>query len=181
VNHVSPLPKQYFEWLYQQVFPDDGDSVLTYLTVCEIMHDMKFKIVVPRDGNRVADGAQLRNAFLRTVRAEPPDESELMFPDASIFEVLVALALKAERLIDISPHVMFGVFLNNLNLANLYDNSRTAGIRNDTFRRLRKFNERKYTSRGTGGLFPLMRSRIDQRNEELWYQMGAYMTENNMY
>jgi hypothetical protein len=182
VTYSSSLPRQYFEWLYDQVISTrSGELGFTYLVVCEIMHDMIFKIIVPRDANRAADGAQLRTEFMQTLRVEPRDASDLMFPDPSIFEVLVALALKAEMLIDIPPQAMFMTFLENLKLDTLYDESRIVGIRNSAFSKLRKFNDRRYSTRGIGGIFPLSRTTIDQRNQELWYQMGAYMTENQMY
>jgi hypothetical protein len=175
--------RQYFEWLYTQVFPiDQGAPFRRYTVVCQMMNDIPFLVIVSRDDNRVADGAQLRNAFVRDSRYEPLDEAELLYPDASILEVLVGLALKAEKLIEISPHDMFKIFLENLGLDNYYDDSPIVGIRNKIDRKLRRFNNRSYTSKGKGGLFPLMYDpEEDQRAVELWYQMGAYMAEKRMY
>ena len=37
---------------------------------------------------------------------------------------------------------------------------------------------RSYYSDGQGGLFPLMDPSSDQRKTEIWYQMAAYLLEN---
>ena len=177
-----PRDRQYFNWLYSQIYPVNGETPLKYLVVCEMMNDTEFKIIVPRDENRAADGVQLRSVFVKSIECKPLDEAELLFPNASIFEVLVALAMKAERLIEISPHYMFTIFIENLGLTSCYDDSTIIGIRNKINSSLRKFNNRSYTSRGKGGLFPLTyEPEDDQRDVELWYQMGAYMTEKRMY
>ena len=44
--------------------------------------------------------------------------------------------------------------------------------------RLSNFMERTYTRNGYGGLFPLTKSKENQRNVEIWYQMSAYLEEN---
>lgn len=38
--------------------------------------------------------------------------------------------------------------------------------------------DRAYKKNGEGGLFPLRRTRVDQRNVPIWDQMGEYLVEN---
>jgi hypothetical protein len=39
--------------------------------------------------------------------------------------------------------------------------------------------QRTYTNKGVGGLFPLKRSKNDQRKVEIWYQLQEYLAENS--
>jgi hypothetical protein len=43
--------------------------------------------------------------------------------------------------------------------------------------RLETFVWRNYDRKGVGGIFPLYRSRRDQRRVELWYQFNEYIEE----
>ena len=42
---------------------------------------------------------------------------------------------------------------------------------------LRALLNREYTRSGKGSLFPLKKSRQDQRKTEIWYQLHAYLKE----
>jgi hypothetical protein len=146
------------------------------------MFQVDFEVLVPHDDNRVAEGAELRNEFLRVGSGSELDRIDLLLPDASVLEVLIALALRAEFMIDIPGKEMFYLFLQNLRLSAFTDEfcrnkTNVSGIE----RIVRRFSERKYTESGRGGLFPLRHPSKDQREVELWYQMGEYMTENGMY
>jgi hypothetical protein len=178
----NPLPSRYFRWLYDRVLPIlEADHYSSYGTVCSRMHDIPFKALVPNDENRVADGAELRNLFLESCGGEPLDRVHVMYPDATIFEVLVALAKRANCMIEMGEHEWFCIFLKNLRL-DVYNDwyclNHTTG-RIETI--LRRFNDRNYLPSGRGGLFPLNRPMLDQRHVEVWYQMGAFMTEHSMY
>jgi hypothetical protein len=181
MSSAIPLPVHYFRWLCRQISLPVGEEEFTYKTVYDVMHHMPFRVLVIKDDNRVADARQLRNSFLLYMCLEPLDDDELHDPPVSVFEVLVALALRAERLIEIRPGEMFKIFLQNLKLTIYHDKSDVIGIRLGIHKNIRRFNDRRYTARGTGGIFPLKRTHYDQTKVELWYQMGAYMTENKMY
>lgn len=172
------LPGQYFIWLYKQVCAvRDAGSPHSYTYVCEIMHQIPFKVLVPLDENRQADAFELRNVFMRS------RQGNFFEREASIFEVLVALAKRASVMVEQDMQFWFNIFLANLKLDHLSDpycSSLTAANRR-IVNNLRKFNNRRYTPRGTGGLFPLVKPLADQRRVELWYQMGAYMNENRIY
>jgi hypothetical protein len=46
---------------------------------------------------------------------------------------------------------------------------------------LERVKNRDYETDGHGGLFPLRNPPEDQRQVELWYQMGHWMAENDLY
>jgi hypothetical protein len=175
----SRLPGLYFIWLYNQVCTvRDVDSPHSYTQVCEIMHEIPFKVLIAMDENRQGDAFELRNTFMKNRSGVVLYEREV-----SIFEVLVALAKRASVMVEQDMAMWFGIFLQNLKLDHLSDPycySLSASQRR-IVSSLNRFNNRRYTARGSGGLFPLMRPLKDQRRVELWYQMGAYMNENRLY
>ena len=180
---------RYFRWLYDQTGLDrEGLSgrqhtpERCYTTVCWHMHQINFLALVPFDENRSKDGAELRKEFERqTGYLEPLDHADLLFPDITILEVLVALAKRAAFMIEGSPQRWFVIFVENLGLDRYTDDYCLIHSGWPIDRRLKTFNNRNYKANGQGGLFPLRIPHSDQKNVELWYQMGAYMTENLMY
>lgn len=177
----EPLESLYFRWLYDQVVPVlDIEGVSSYWRVCSIMHSMIFKDLVEYDSNRIAEVTTLRDEFLMTLkRPTPHDRNDILFPDATIFEVLVMLAKRANLMVEMDLMKWFQLFLRNLRLDRFHDcycmTGRTGGIN----RTLTRFNNRTYRPNGNdGGLFPLAHPTRDQRRVELWYQMGAFMNEN---
>jgi len=182
---VKTITQKYFDWLYVQVI-EEGDllSGESYRIVCDVMHQMPFLVTIPHDDNREADGCELRNEFVfmhDLARFTPEELVHLMPHSASVFEVLVALARRADFLIEKTVAGWFRQFLSNLRLTKYPDSKVRPQDHFAIDRILRKFNERKYTSNGRGGIFPLTHPDQDQREVELWYQMAAYMTEKAMY
>lgn len=177
----NPLPRLYFRWLYDLVVPVlDIEGTCSYWTVCTAMHNIVFRDLVEHDSNRIAEGAELRNAFLDSQpRAFPHDRNDVLLPDATIFEVLVALARRANFMVEMTDEKWFQIFLKNLGL-DLYSDSycMTHGT-GHIFRVLRRFNNRTYRPNGKGGLFPLKNPGENQREVELWYQMGAWINEHH--
>lgn len=168
------ITTRYFDWLYDQI---QGGS---YVLLTQVMHETTFRVLVSHDENRVGDVGELRQNFMSMTRIEPLDESDLMLPDATMFEVLVCLARRAEYQTNLPMQVWFGMFIENLGLRN-YTDDRFAQHRRQAVQILQRFNNRLYRPNGQGGLFPLRNPRGDQRLVELWYQMGFYLTENEMY
>jgi hypothetical protein len=179
---VDPIHRQYFNWLYDRVCLErDVESAISYTLVCDRMHGITFKALVPHDENRIADGAELRNDFLIETEGFQLDQIDVMYPTASVFEVLVGLAKRADFMVDMSEMMWFTKFLMNLKLDRYTDEYCLTKPTWRVSRILTTFNERTYGADGRGGIFPLRRPLNDQRRVELWYQMGAYMTENRMY
>lgn len=45
---------------------------------------------------------------------------------------------------------------------------------------IERFNRRDYQPNGAGGLFTLQRPKEDMRTLDIWYQMMAYLNENDI-
>ncbi|HEY2455623.1 MAG TPA: hypothetical protein VGI71_24010 [Scandinavium sp.] len=183
--YMEGIGTEYFEWLHAQVFPNaQKGSPDSYTYVMEKMHQLIFKVLVPHDENRIADGDELRKSFqISRGGLEPLETSALLYPDISVLEVLIALADRGGFMIDRPMQEMFGLFLQNLRLSIWTDGACVFNIKRSgkVIKILNRFNDRAYTAHGTGGLFPLRDPSKDQRQVELWYQMGEWMTENAMY
>lgn len=171
---LGNITTRYFDWLYDQIASGN------YVLLCQVMNELTFRVMVPHDENRVGDVNELRRGFIHATRIEPLDEADLALPDATIFEVLVSLARRAEDQSGLPMQVWFGMFIENLGLRNCTDDAFHLN-RPQAVRILHRFNDRLYRPNGQGGLFPLKRPRGDQRHIELWYQLAYYLTENEMY
>jgi hypothetical protein len=181
--HSQSLADRYFLWLYDQVCGvRDVESPLSLTLICSRMHAMPFLPLVPHDENRVAQGGELRNEFVNSNFVRNPLKAvDLMIPDTTVFEVLISLCKAADFMVGFGPEWWFSLFVRNLSIGRYNDLFSLTRTPWPVDRALRRFNERKYKANGEGGLFPLKLPNEDQRKVELWYQMGAYMTENNMY
>jgi hypothetical protein len=182
-TEASSLQSLYFRWLYDQVVEvNDPNGLSSYWQVCARMMDYSFRDLVEHDSNRMAEGSELRKEYIRWFANEPLDEAELLFPDVTIFEVLVALARRANLMIEMNVFKWFQLFLRNLGLDRYNDWYCATHFTRNIDRILDRFNSRTYKPNGHhGGLFPLAHPIRDQREVELWYQMAAFMTENTMY
>ena len=150
--------------------------------VCRLMHQVEFTPLVPYDENRVAVAAGLRNQFQKFAGSLGPGEiSDLMEPNASVFEVLIGLAGQADDMIPLTIQTWFSMFIENLGLDRYFDEYLERRSTWPVEAAINKFNNRQYRPNGRGGIFPLSHPQHDQREVELWYQMGAYMTEKGMY
>lgn len=179
------LQLAYFEWLYSLVFRDnDPESELSYTNVCEQLHEIPFRDMIPNDDNRKVEGIRLRDEFISQYRATRMDRSQLCSmtdDEASLFEMLVALSRRANFIVNVGLEIWFREFLGNLGLLEYSDARYHPRYIPRITRALRKFNDRRYNAAGKGGIFPLKMPNRDQRQVEIWYQMAAYMTENEMY
>lgn len=146
------------------------------------MHQVEFAPLVPYDENRVAVAAGLRNQFQNFAGSLGPGEvSDLMQPDASVFEVLIGLAGQADDMIPLTLKTWFQMFTENLGLDRYFDEYLSRHSPWPAERIINTFNNRHYRPNGRGGIFPLNRPQHDQREVELWYQMGAYINEKGLY
>lgn len=174
----------YFEWLYAQAFDvRDVGSNSSYLTVCSHLHSIEFWDGVPNDDNRRIEGEELREEFIsKTPVVDAEDYAELHSNGkASIFEMFIGLAKRGDHVVELGTPAWMHMFLENLGLAKYTDARFRVSDRPEVERIIRTFNQRQYERNGQGGIFPLKKSRKDQRQVELWYQMAAYMNENQMY
>ena len=175
-----PMDEKYFEWLYRQVRPE-GEARVPYMTVAALAHRVEFDYSVPNDGNRASEGKDLRYEFLESSEVSLGPDREWLRLDASLLEVIVALARRCDFAVDLGADGWFDIFMKNLDLWRYNDALWVKSNESKVQRILEKVNNRTYSARGKGGLFPLKTTAHDQREVELWYQMSEYMAEHKMY
>lgn len=160
----------YFSWLCHQIHAKNThQKELAFL-----LHQIPFSGLIPNDDNRAEDGLILREVFT--------DEKELdismIDPECSVLEMLIALAKRIEYIIEdpTSNEDMVTWFWRMLDNLGLETNQVTSLQKNEEI--IENFLRRDISPKGHGGLFPLSRSRRDQRKVEIWYQLMAYLDEN---
>lgn len=177
MSERNEVKYDYWIWLRHLIGANDPESKRSkYFTLLWKLHETEFYWTIERDVNRSDDGKQLRSAF---ADATGKDISMLDGP-CSLFEMLIGLARRYDGEVgDINasnvPDIFWGM-IKRLGLDGMvddfYDPEKVDHI-------LMVLLDRTYEKDGTGGLFPLVNPREDQRKVEIWYQMQAFMIEND--
>jgi hypothetical protein len=177
----SPIDDRYFEWLYGQIGAvSNRNPARSYWNLCRKLFQTEFFWSVPNDDNRVEDGKDLRHEFIGEQGSVVVDP-DWMDLGCSVFEMMVGLARRAYFQTD-KPETdgWFRKFLVNLGLDMYTDANYNEVSERYVDEILDRFINRHYRRNGRGGLFPLENPNGDQTKVELWYQMHAYIIENNM-
>lgn len=174
----NDLKIKYFEHLVSTVC-NKQHRKNDYIPLLDLLHSMKFVVVIDFDENRANDGCYLRQRWLQKI-----DEYDRLgeFEDdpASVLEVLIGIADRLEASVG-DPvkgnHISdkFWELLRNLNIEQ-YDSKHYSPI--NIKERVRNWMYRKIEFNGIGGIFPLKMCENDQRDEEIWAQMNLYIMEN---
>lgn len=173
---IKPLDEMYLEWLYSQVGDTSyANPTHTYWNLLKKLSTKPFVCIVERDTNRVEDGLELRERFLRESRVTGPDVQAWMELPCSVLEVMVALSERLAFEGDGEAYEWFWEMVRNLGLDDYNDRRRFSNRRVDET--LDRFINREYEYNGHGGLFPLYDAKEDQRKVELRYQQAAYLLE----
>jgi hypothetical protein len=176
--HDEPIEEVYFNWLYHKVASVMNPTPsLTFYTLLRDLHATEFVWLLSGDNNRAQDGLDIRKEFLRV--SFFPSDASWMSIGCSVLEMLIALSRKAEFITDISVRDWFWTLLDNVELSHLNDSC--SDISNQVSIILERFIWRTYTRNGDGGLFPLRYPKDDQRKVEIWYQLHAYLNENEIF
>lgn len=173
------IKKGYFEYLLDVVCDREHMSI-DYIPLLDLLHSIKFKSIMERDENRIADGEHLRREFLdeRDIDKEYLYEFDDM--EVSVLEVLIGIAKRMEsQLGNVTQKdrtsERFWELLGNLGVEKYKsDNYKPENIRE----KVNVWMMRKYKKDGLGGIFPLRKPEFDQRTVEIWNQMSAYIWEN---
>lgn len=173
----EPLDELYLTWLYRQI----GDVEIanpsrTYWNLAKKLFTTEFTWTVPNDDNRLEDGRDLRYEFRDDCNLQNVDPQWFGL-GCSMLEMLVALARRLAFQTDGEARAWFWHLIENLDLQGCTD--RRPFPEHHVEEVLNRVIHRTYESDGHGGLFPLRRSRDDQRRIELWYQLNAYILEQN--
>lgn len=170
---VNESSNRYFVWLCSLIVNSEFEARLhDSETMLRGLFDEPFIDWIPNDDNRAAEGHGLRDKYIDETGNEL--SKELYFSNCSLLEMLVALAQRFaweivgidESLEELVPSC-FWVMIDNLEL----------NPHSENHKKLAVLNKREYSYTGRGGLFPLVNTKEDQRNVEIWYQMQEYIQE----
>lgn len=173
----EPFEELYFKWLYRQVAPlRQKNPVRTYWSLLRQLHAKEFEYFVPNDDNRAEDGRYLRYEFLDNL---PPHDQHAphrwMRSSCSMLEMLIALSRRLSFDGGGASSAWFWHTIDNLGLRGCNDATPCSSVEID--RVLERVIRRTYDRNGSGGLFPLKNSDVDQRKVEIWNQMNYYLIE----
>lgn len=200
---VAEEDLHYFEWLCDLVNVYREDDVIgstdgfmpTYWLLLERLWETEFTWFVPNDDNRIADGLVLRELYFNI--ADLSSSAFTRGATCSVLEMLIALAQRMGDMLampgeDINIISPFFEMLDNLNLLGFHDElylGKNQDLAKQSLyeRDMKKVDKiletlinRTYSKNGKGGLFPLRHTHLDQRTQEIWYQMNEYVLENYM-
>lgn len=170
------MNEQYFAWLCSLV--DDGRSD----QYSQLLHQLKntdFRYTMHMDGNRLADGINLRYRFGREEGIKDPIIAVLIDgKPGSVLEVTVALAVRCEEQImensEIGDrtHIWFWGMVESLGLLSMTDQDYDPQYVEFV---LNRFMDRDYEANGRGGLFTVRYPKNDMRDVDIWYQMCMFL------
>lgn len=178
---LENIERDYFDWLYNII--DDSDYKYEYLInhIYDKQFDSDTTILIDRDQNRIEDAMRLREDFITEQLSREDATLVNIFRNrpCSLLEVLIALAYRMEDVMKIDRFpIWFWEMLSNLGLEEFDNENFSRNSIRKIDRRINKWLDHNYDYDGIGGLFPLEDPPKDQRNEEIWYQMSAYLVEN---
>lgn len=182
--NITNMNDRYFNWLYETVCGKWEPRSLSFRKLLIFLHSQVFHPACKTDECRAEDGLDLRFRFARQNNIPYPQMLK-NFKGAlcSMLEMMVALAIRIEE------HIMedssagnrvgqwFWTMVVSLGLAAMddtrFDESRASFI-------IERFNRRDYKPNGAGGLFTLSYPVEDMRTLDIWYQLMAYLNENEV-
>lgn len=177
MNNIREL---YFSWIVQQIGDDDkcGD----YSNLLSHLFDREFTYTVPMDGNRYADGVELRYKFgYHNDISNAVIAAELDIFPCSVLEMMIALSIRMEDIMSDPAYgdrtaLWFWNMIDSMKLTKQYD-----GRYDDNYvdERLDIFMDRRYDWNGAGGLFTIKDPPApDVTGKELWMQAMWYLNEH---
>lgn len=156
----------YIKWLARKVeVPLSAEPDMSYNLLMRALFEKEFYSLVQYDENREEDGLNLREDYFNG------SEDGV----CSVLEMMVALAIRCS----------YDILYNVADAATVFwDMIRNLGLDEATDLRfdedsvdviLDRFLDREYGKDGSGGLFYRgNHTKIDMRNEEIWWQMQLY-------
>ena len=173
---MMTLDRDYFEYLLYMMHCETPEH-RKYCHLLSDMYDITFIYSHPMDENRVIDALDMRKEYLFDHGISIRDD--FMDRDVSVFEILASLSRRIEIEVTGEPgedkiERWFWVMLENLGVL-MEDNRYDRGL---VRYKIDVWMTRSYNRDGDGGVFPLKRTKTDQRENDLWYQGQLYLSEN---
>lgn len=174
----KPLDELYFEWLYKHIGTvRNRNPARSHWLLAKQLFTIPFNNFVGNDENRAMDGVALRKKFIDECDIEDIEVNWLQL-ECSLLEMLIALACRVAYESYDETGDWFWRFMDNLAIRQFTDDVYDQTVDLEVERVLTRFVKRHYKRNGVGGIFPLRNPQKDQRREELWYQMSAYLLED---
>lgn len=171
----ATIEREYFEWIYSMLFGGDR----SYAELLKELHRIPFRYSIPMDGNREADGVNLRYRFGNERGCE--DYIIAQYLDVlpcSVLEMMTALAVRIEEIMECDEQnrtgEWFAEMLGSLGLSEMTNGNVDVSAADKIISR---FLDREYKPNGKGGLFTVQKA-CDMRRVEIWYQAQYWMGEN---
>ena len=168
----------YYEYLRDMAKADKYEDV-SYDLLLEQLYRTDFRYQIPKDLNRAKDGKNLRLTYADEVFEGFYNEDDILQPNCSVLEMMLALSKRIE--VDImgvpgedDPSKWFWLMIDNLGLLDFTDDSYNM---NEVEHILDRWMTRQIKTNGSGGLFPLDSPKRSQRRLEIWFQMADYLEE----
>jgi hypothetical protein len=172
-----PIDELYFVWLYGQVGSVEiANPSRTHWGLLKQLYTKEFVWVIPNDDNRAEDGKDLRQQFIDEEELNNVDEVWMRL-GCSMLEMLIGLSRRLSFEAGGKSRTWFWKLIENVNLDKYSDYTELPDSKIDDT--LDRIIWRTYSNSGRGGLFPLKKTREDQRRIEIWYQLSAYLLEND--
>lgn len=171
-NYSSASMVDYIQWVCRDKLYLTKREINKHINLFILLSELEFIWNHPLDENRAKSGLELRSDF-EYETGEYLDKTSGLMPKCTIFELLADLAISCENRIMYDPLIgnrtskWFFEFLNNLDLL---DGSRSDQDIRD--------NIQKEIAEGLA--FPLKFSKNGPVREQLWTQLGSYMSENHI-
>lgn len=167
---------EYFDWMYNLVC---NNQRLSYRKLLRHLHDREFTYTIPMDGNREADGINLRYRFAYEFDySRPMIATYLDDKPCSILEMMVALVVRCEEHIMADPDIgdrtghWFFTMVDNLGIGYMDDGRFDADYADVV---IDIWLNHDYEPNGKGGLFKVENPIRDLRTVDIWYQMCWYL------
>lgn len=152
---------------------------MAYTELLAALHRIPFRYTIPMDGNREADGINLRYRFGYEREYEDYVIAQCLdIPPCSVLEMMTALAIRCEEIMERADNAKltgewFRSMLVSLGLMGMNNAHIDISVVHQIVTR---FLDREYDRDGRGGLFTVSR-KCDMRTVELWYQMQYWLDE----
>ena len=174
----ADITNEYFERLNAIVSNKHCPKELSYRKLLMALHSTEFTYSIPKDKNRATDGLDLRCRF--SLENSPNcnmEYVEYLCGPCSVLEMMVALALKCEEIMDDTSAgnrtgQWFWGMVVTMGLGAMTDSRFDRDYVTDVVNR---FLNRDYQPDGQGGLFRVRHCDVDLRRVEIWWQMCWYL------